>query len=378
MIAEPNHISFHEVRDKPGTFSSVFRIVVALGIIAFITTVVYDEIQYASIGCKEIPDESFNHSNAEYCDMGAWHDPYSDYEVAEDQFKIEVWGEEHRYKWSEENGTITVAWLDPELGDTYYCEQYVRKSAMPENWTPDYLLMDYGSERQELPSWCFETHDNSEVEFTPSNSAPFDGEILYKKEFADDDYPYIWWIQYTADGKYIIGEYGFEYEQDWLDIFCIAPFLLLFLVPIYLMVFARGRIQLLTLDFNTNLVKVEPMTWTIFGTKTATMSTPFNLIVNSTSREVHHSEAGDEHSSGRSWTTYHDGYDMLVALEGHGHQAIMFLETKNLKQDYGDLVGQLAFVAGIDDPLNELSEKRPSSKEPQGDEVASSNFDEDV
>ena len=102
---------------------------------------------------------------------------------------------------------------------------------------------------------------------------------MYKKEFADDDYPYIWWIQYTADGKYIVGEYGFEYEQGWLEIFCIVPFLLLFLVPIYLMVFARGRIKLLTLDFNTNFVKVEPMTWTIFGTKTATMSTPFIISI---------------------------------------------------------------------------------------------------
>ena len=43
----------------------------------------------------------------------------------------------------------------------------------------------------------------------------------------------------------------------------------------------------------------------------------------------------------------------MLNLEKSGKQSVMFLETKNLNQDYGDLISKLASVAGIEDPLME-------------------------
>ena len=46
----------------------------------------------------------------------------------------------------------------------------------------------------------------------------------------------------------------------------------------------------------------------------------------------------------------------MVNLEKLGYQSVMFLETDNLKEDYGDLISRLVTFAGIDDPLLEIDE----------------------
>ena len=68
-------------------------------------------------------------------------------------------------------------------------------------------------------------------------------------------------------------------------------------------------------------------------------------------REKQHTD-----NDGGRWTTYHEGYEVMVNLEKLGYQSVMFLETDNLKQDYGDLISRLVTFAGIDDPLLEIDE----------------------
>ena len=46
----------------------------------------------------------------------------------------------------------------------------------------------------------------------------------------------------------------------------------------------------------------------------------------------------------------------MIKLEKRGHESIMFLETDDIKQDYGELIGKLATVAGINNPLFEMTE----------------------
>lgn len=116
----------------------------------------------------------------------------------------------------------------------------------------------------------------------------------------------------------------------------------------------RRRIKLITFDFNKNKVKLEPIKFSFIGTKTATISPPFNVKIQRNTREKQRT-SGDEYSS-HSWTTYHEGYEVMVNLEKLGYQSVMFLETDNLKEDYGDLISRLVTFAGIDDPLLEIDE----------------------
>lgn len=113
----------------------------------------------------------------------------------------------------------------------------------------------------------------------------------------------------------------------------------------------RRRIKLITFDFNKNKVKLEPIKFSFIGTKTATISPPFNVKIRRNTREKQHTD-----NDGGRWTTYHEGYEVMVNLEKLGYQSVMFLETDNLKQDYGDLISRLVTFAGIDDPLLEIDE----------------------
>ena len=117
----------------------------------------------------------------------------------------------------------------------------------------------------------------------------------------------------------------------------------------------RRRIKLITFDFNKNKVKLEPIKFSFIGTKTATISPPFNVKIRRNTREKQHTSSDGDGYAER-WTTYHEGYEVMVNLEKLGYQSVMFLETDNLKQDYGDLISRLVTFAGIDDPLLEIDE----------------------
>jgi hypothetical protein len=116
----------------------------------------------------------------------------------------------------------------------------------------------------------------------------------------------------------------------------------------------RRRVKRITFDFNKNEVKLEPMKFSFLGTKSATISSPFNVKIQRNTREKQHS-TGDEYSSS-SWTTYHEGFEVMVNLEKLGYQSVMFLETDNLRQDYGDLISRLVTFTGIADPLLGIDE----------------------
>lgn len=110
------------------------------------------------------------------------------------------------------------------------------------------------------------------------------------------------------------------------------------------------RIKLIVFDFSENKVKLKPVTFSFIGSKSAKMSSPFKCKIKKKTTERKHN---GEHSS---WTTYHEGYEIMVRLEKRGYDSIMFLETDDIRRDYGELIGKLAAVAGIDDPLLEIEE----------------------
>ena len=117
----------------------------------------------------------------------------------------------------------------------------------------------------------------------------------------------------------------------------------------------RRRVKRITFDFNKNEVKLEPMKFSFLGTKSATISSPFNVNIQRNTREKQHTSS-DGDGYGDRWTTYHEGYEVMVNLEKLGYQSVMFLETDNLKQDYGDLINKFVTIAGIDDPLLGIDE----------------------
>ena len=148
-----------------------------------------------------------------------------------------------------------------------------------------------------------------------------------------------------------------RYETSELDALLPPAVHLLPLVPasvlvvLAVMLNLRRRVKRLIFDFNTGTVRLQARSFSYVGRKSATFSTPFSVMLKPNIREKKHTSS-DEYSS-HSWTTSHEGYEVMVPLEKRGHQSILFLETDDLKRDYGEFFGALARVAGIDDPLLE-------------------------
>ena len=120
-----------------------------------------------------------------------------------------------------------------------------------------------------------------------------------------------------------------------------------------IMLNVRRRLKRIIFDFNTGTVNLQARHLSFIGAISAEFSTPFSILVKPNTREKQH-HSSDEYSS-HSWTTDHEGYEVMVHLKKRGHQPILFLETDDINEDYGELFGALARVAGIDDPLLEMA-----------------------
>jgi hypothetical protein len=126
-----------------------------------------------------------------------------------------------------------------------------------------------------------------------------------------------------------------------LSIFVLAG-LGVMMVPLLL------RKRILTFDTIANQVTEEFAKWPRFGTLRTKIQMPLSVEIVRNTREVHHSEGGGEHSSARTWTTYHDGIDITVDLVGQGPQPVLFLEGDDARNEYDSILGQLFFVLGLD------------------------------
>ena len=204
--------------------------------------------------------------------------------------------------------------------------------------------------RVKVPFFWFSIPENLHVEARP-NYIEFYEE--FNKELTEDRYQRIFAkvlfsglaIFFFAEWQHGMANYTTQPMFGGLGLIPVGLFL-----GLAILFNLRRRIKLIVFDFNENKVKLKPVTLSFIGSKSARMASPFKLKIKKKTREIQRS---GEHSS---WTTYHEGYEIMVRLHKRGYDSIMFLETDDIKRDYGELIGKLAAVAGIDNPLLEIEE----------------------
>lgn len=298
--------------------------------------------------CWPNQDTAITLSDGElFCKFETYTDGYSNYQIADDYYSLEMYGEEQKYRWSEENGIITDAYHYDD-SDEYYCMSFIRASALPENWTADDLLFPYtGFGDDAYPEWCWESPDNSNVVFNDTNSTPFDGELLYEIR-PDDVALFIITWQYTEDGELIITNYESSRFGEGSVVF-FQSFGLLFIGLIFMSFGSWFRKRVIMFDTVTNQITEEFIKRPRFGTIRSEMKVPISVDIVKNTRVVHHRESGDEHSSGRTWTTTHRGIDIMVDLVGQGPKAVLFLEGKNPQTEFESILELLFSTLGIKD-----------------------------
>ncbi|MDG1541225.1 MAG: hypothetical protein P8Q39_00095, partial [Candidatus Thalassarchaeaceae archaeon] len=190
--------------------------------------------------------------------------------------------------------------------------------------------------------------DNSNVVFNDTNSTPFDGELLY--EMHGDVASWITTIQYTEDGGVITTNYEsirfMGANGEWVLGF--FGFLLMGILTMSFGFMFRKRVTVF--DTATNQITEGFIKRPRFGTIRSEMKMPISVDIVSNIREVTHRESGDEHSSGRTWTTTHHGIDIMVDLVGQGPKAILFLEGKDARNQYDSILRQFFSALGVNLP----------------------------
>ena len=108
-------------------------------------------------------------------------------ETSEDRFRYSNGDAISHFRWSTEGEYIVVAEIEEDgYGD---CDFYRPASTLPMEWSTEDLTYPYIWSAR--PSWCDNIGLGNDEEFTSTESAPFDGERLYRvfgSNYGDADY----------------------------------------------------------------------------------------------------------------------------------------------------------------------------------------------
>ena len=299
--------------------------------------------------CWPNQDTAITLSDGEvFCKFDTMKDEYSNYQIADDYYSLEMYGEEQKYRWSEENGIITDSYHYDD-SDEYYCMSFIRASSLPENWIGEDLIIGENHGDDAYPEWCWESPGNSNVVFNDTNSTPFDGELLYEIR-PDDVALFITTWQYTEDGELITTHYeSSRFGEGGSEVF-FQSFGLLFTGLVVMRFGYLFRKRVIMFDTVTNQITEEFIKRPRFGTIRSEMKSPISVDIVKNTRVITHRESGDEHSSGRTWTTTHHGIDIMVDLVGQGPKAVLFLEGKDARNQYDSILRQFFSALGVNLP----------------------------
>ena len=112
-------------------------------------------------------------------------------EASEDRFRYSNADAISHFRWSAEGEYIVVAEIQR---DGYVnCEFYRLASTLPAAWSTEDLTYPYIWSAS--PSWCNDSGLGDDEEFTSTESAPFDGERLYR--VFDSNYGDVYYLEFT-------------------------------------------------------------------------------------------------------------------------------------------------------------------------------------
>jgi len=356
--AQQSKISLQDGRKKT-LFERIFNLmfdlmILAVGLLFIIGPIFFLLIEVVPAYLDEESDEPCwpNQKNAitlsdgdVFCNTSEWgsySETYSDYQIADNHYRMEIENNGiTEYRWTEDNGIITYAaiWQD----DFGYCQQYIRASSLPDNWTGNDLLIHYEVEDYYYPEWCFDEPSQDEQEYTETNTIPFEGELLYHLNVNDRLYG-ISTIQFTENDRvnYTYHELFDPYPHfEWP----VLIFVLVFSSAGVVMLSFIDRKRVLTIDGTSNQVKFEYVKWPRYGTINYQLQSPISYEIVKNTRTITHSDSDPD--SHRTWTTTHRGVDVAFDLVGEGLSPLLFLEGKNPQTKFESILEQLSSTLGI-------------------------------
>ena len=287
-----------------------------------------------------------------FCKWSEWgerSETYSDYQIADNHYRMEIGNNGITdYRWSEDNGIITSAsiWQD-EFGGSYECQQYIRASSLPDNWTGNDLFIHY-DEEYHYPAWCNDEPSQDEQEYTETNTIPFEGELLYHLDVSERLYG-IYTTQFTENDKVNYTNHELFHPYPHFE-----PIMLIFIlvfggVGVAILSFI-DRKRVLIIDGANNQVKFEYVKWPRYDTISYELQSPISYEIRKKKRTKTHSNEEGERTT--FWTTTHHGVDVAFDLVGEGPSPLLFLEGNNPQTEFESILELLSSTLGIKDEEN--------------------------
>ncbi|MBT4407265.1 MAG: hypothetical protein HOC79_05265 [Euryarchaeota archaeon] len=287
-----------------------------------------------------------------FCKWSEWgerSETYSDYQIADNHYRMEIGNNGiTEYRWSEDNGIITSAsiWQD-EFGGSYECQQYIRASSLPDNWTGNDLFIHY-DEEYHYPAWCNDEPSQDEQEYTETNTIPFEGELLYHLDVSERLYG-IYTTQFTENDKVNYTNHELFHPYPHFE-----PIMLIFIlvfggVGVAILSFI-DRKRVLIIDGANNQVKFEYVKWPRYDSISYELQSPISYEIRKKKRTKTHSNEEGERTT--FWTTTHHGVDVAFDLVGEGPSPLLFLEGNNPQTEFESILELLSSTLGIKDEEN--------------------------
>ena len=287
-----------------------------------------------------------------FCKWSEWgerSETYSDYQIADNHYRMEIGNNGITdYRWSEDNGIITSAsiWQD-EFGGSYECQQYIRASSLPDNWTGNDLFIHY-DEEYHYPAWCNDEPSQDEQEYTETNTIPFEGELLYHLDVSERLYG-IYTTQFTENDKVNYTNHELFHPYPHFE-----PIMLIFIlvfggVGVAILSFI-DRKRVLIIDGANNQVKFEYVKWPRYDSISYELQSPISYEIRKKKRTKTHSNEEGERTT--FWTTTHHGVDVAFDLVGEGPSPLLFLEGNNPQTEFESILELLSSTLGIKDEEN--------------------------
>ncbi|MBT4346585.1 MAG: hypothetical protein HOD67_03370, partial [Euryarchaeota archaeon] len=351
--AQQSKISLHDGQKKSSSeviFTQIFDLVLLvvgfLFIMAPIVAILGDVVpayldEESDEPCWPDQENAITLSDGDiFCEWGQRSETYSDYQIADNHYQISVTSQTGgnvgitEYRWSEDNGIITSAsiWQD-EFGIMYECQQYIRASSLPDNWTGNDLFIHYEEEHY-YPAWCNDEPSQDEQEYTETNTIPFEGELLYHLDVSERLYG-IYTTQFTENDKVNYTNHELFHPYPHFE-----PIMLIFIlvfggVGVAILSFI-DRKRVLIIDGANNQVKFEYVKWPRYDTISYELQSPISYEIRKKKRTKTHSNEEGERTT--FWTTTHHGVDVAFDLVGEGPSPLLFLEGNNPQTEFESIL----------------------------------------
>jgi len=359
--AQQSKVSLQDGQKKSSSeviFTKIFDLVLLvvgfLFIMAPIVSILGDVVPaYLDEPCWPDQENAITLSDGDvFCKWSEWgerSETYSDYQIADNHYRMEIGNNGiTEYRWSEDNGIITSAsiWQD-EFGGSYECQQYIRASSLPDNWTGNDLFIHY-DEEYHYPAWCNDEPSQDEQEYTETNTIPFEGELLYHLDVSERLYG-IYTTQFTENDKVNYTNHELFHPYPHFE-----PIMLIFIlvfggVGVAILSFI-DRKRVLIIDGANNQVKFEYVKWPRYDTISYELQSPISYEIRKKKRTKTHSNEEGERTT--FWTTTHHGVDVAFDLVGEGPSPLLFLEGNNPQTEFESILELLSSTLGIKDEEN--------------------------